>query len=47
MNEVSQALSGRGGPFLVVFWRKPPKVVSGIYPFFVAGGSFTADSGLL
>ena len=45
--EVSQVLSERGDPLLIVLWRKPPKMAFKNSIYFVTDGSFTADSGPL
>ena len=45
--EVSQVLSERGDPLLVVFWRNSSKMPFTNSIYFVTDGSFTADGGLL
>ena len=45
--EVSQVLSERGDPLLVVFGKLLPKMTFTNSIYFVTVGSFTADGGLL
>ena len=45
--EVSQVLSERRDPLLIIFWRKPSKMAFTNSMYVVTDGSFTADGGLL
>ena len=45
--EVSQVLSERRDPLLIVFWQKPSKMAFTTSIYFVTHGSFTAGGGLL